>query len=257
MVYELLSGDQPISRAKASLFFRLNEAGTVMAWSCLYAVKVSFLLLYRHIFQISKAFVRAWWITTVFVFATFWITIAGAVTDTLIDEDLCKTPSVIKRQRDFVIYSCVLNVASDLTTMALPMAMLKGLKLRTSAKIGLAGVFSLAFVTIAFDILRAVQTLTSGGHAGSTPLWTNLESAIAVVVSCLPSFVALRSSRKAEGSGRKPIAYQPQALMVSDSARLCMSGEGSLGGSPERSEIASRTSKTDHSETPSLGDIAP
>ena len=68
--------------------------------------------------------------------------------------------------------------------MALPLAMLKDLQMRTPVKVGLAGVFCCAFITIGFDILRAVETERKTGVRGSTALWTNLESAVAVIV-CL------------------------------------------------------------------------
>ena len=122
--------------------------------------------------------------------------------------------------------------------MALPLAMLRGLQLRMTAKIGLAGVFCCAFITIAFDLLRAVETITNDGVAGSTALWTNLESAVAVIVSCLPSFVALRSSRKARDGGKHIVAYRPRSLMVSDSARMCMSDERSIYSGAGSSMIA-------------------
>ena len=62
------------------LFLRLDITGIVVTWCCLYAIKASFLLLYRHIFQISKGFSRAWWITSAVVFATFWVLFAGSLT---------------------------------------------------------------------------------------------------------------------------------------------------------------------------------
>ena len=68
------------TKDEISLFFRLNIAGVISAWCCLYAVKASFLLLYRQIFKISKTFTRAWWITTTFVFLTFLALLAGALT---------------------------------------------------------------------------------------------------------------------------------------------------------------------------------
>ncbi len=66
----------------------------------------------------------------------------------------------------------------SIPVMVLPLAMLKSLQLRTMAKVGLAGVFCCAFITIALDISRAVETITNGGTPGSTALWTNLESGL-------------------------------------------------------------------------------
>lgn len=63
------------------LFVRLNIAGVLTTWCCLYAIKLSFLLLYHRIFQISKIFIRAWWIVLAVVILTFWILIAGSITE--------------------------------------------------------------------------------------------------------------------------------------------------------------------------------
>ena len=112
--------------------------------------------------------------------------------------------------------------------MALPLAMLKGLQMRTRVKFGLAGVFCCAFITIAFDILRTLETDLKGGIEGSTALWTNLESAVAVIVSCLPSLVALLSPKNTRNEGRNRSPYRQRSLAISDSARLCMSAGNSV-----------------------------
>lgn len=112
--------------------------------------------------------------------------------------------------------------------MALPLVMLRGLQMRTPAKFGLAGIFCCAFITIAFDILRAVETDIKGGVKGSTALWTNLESAIAVIVSCLPSLAALFSPKNERNGGKNHGRYMQRSLVISDSAKACMSAGGSV-----------------------------
>ena len=121
--------------------------------------------------------------------------------------------------------------------MALPLAMLKGLQMRTPVKLGLAGVFCFAIITIAFDILRAVETITKEGIEGSTALWTNLESAIAVIVSCLPSLVALFNPKNEQSGGRHRGPYRQRSLAISNSAELYLNT-----GSPSKSEYSERTS---------------
>ena len=79
--------------------------------------------------------------------------------------------------------------------------MLRRLKVRPRAKLALAGVFSLAFVIIVFDVLRGCEFITAGALAGGCELWMNLESAAAVIVSSLPSYGAFLRNRD------KPIKY--------------------------------------------------
>ena len=113
--------------------------------------------------------------------------------------------------------------------MVLPLAMLKGLQMRTATKLGLAGIFCCAFITIMFDILRTVETATKGGQAFLTPLFTNLESAVAVIVSCLPSFAALSKSRKASNGRRIPRPYSERSIVISDDAKRCINTGSSFG----------------------------
>ena len=139
-----------------------------------------------------------------------------------------------------------------LSVMALPLAMLKDLQMRTPAKVGLAGVFCCAFITVAFDILRAVETDMKGGVEGSTALWTNLESAIAVIVSCLPSFIALFSTKNDRKTGRNVSPYKQRSLVITDSAKLIVSagssvktvknGHSSAAGTSEKDIASSRSS---------------
>ena len=100
--------------------------------------------------------------------------------------------------------------------MALPLAMLKDLQMRTPVKVGLAGVFCCAFITIGFDILRAVETESKYGVKGSTALWTNLESAVAVIVSCLPSFTALFSPKNKRNNGKNRGPFRQRSLVILD-----------------------------------------
>lgn len=74
--------------AEHLMFVRLNVAGILVTWCCLYAVKMSFLLLYHRIFQISEKFIQAWWIVLGIVFTTFWILVAGSLTT-------CGSPSAL------------------------------------------------------------------------------------------------------------------------------------------------------------------
>ena len=117
--------------------------------------------------------------------------------------------------------------------------MLKGLQMRTSAKFGLAGVFCCAFITIVSDILRAVETDMKGGVKGSTALWTNLESAVAVIVSCLPTLSALFSPKNERNGGRGRDPYMQRSLVISNSAKICMSAASSM-----KSSSGSHTSAT-------------
>lgn len=97
--------------------------------------------------------------------------------------------------------------------MALPMGMLRKLQVPTVAKLGLAAIFSCALFIIAFDTIRVVETLTQDSTIAATPLWTNLESAISVIVSCLPSYAALLRQRQ-HSEGKSNIRHYERSLAM-------------------------------------------
>ena len=92
MIYQIANyeaGDDEHYQAKYLLFVRLDIAGILVTWCCLYAVKISFLLLYHHLFRISERFIQAWWIVLGIVVLTFWILVAGSLTE-------CGSPSALE-----------------------------------------------------------------------------------------------------------------------------------------------------------------
>lgn len=81
--------------------------------------------------------------------------------------------------------------------MILPLPTLFSLQMRTSQKLAVAAIFLLVWVTIAFDILRLVESLKSGSTL--TSLYTSLETEVAVIVCSLPTFrIALTRSDHAK-----------------------------------------------------------
>jgi len=88
-----------------------------------------------------------------------------------------------------------MNVSSDMAIMVLPLVMLPGLNMRSSQKFGIAGIFCLSLVIVALEIARIVESLKGTGTSLNT-LWTNMETSIAVIVSCMPTYNTLISKRK-------------------------------------------------------------
>ena len=79
--------------------------------------------------------------------------------------------------------------------MALPFWMLGDLKITMPQKLGLAIIFSVAFVCIALDIVRVVEAISQ--HQA---LYTVIEINLVVVISCLPTYRTLIGVRKRKRS---------------------------------------------------------
>ena len=58
---------------------RLSTVNNCFLYLVFWIVKLSFLMLYRFLFQTSQAFKKAWWAVLVLTILTFWIPIAGVL----------------------------------------------------------------------------------------------------------------------------------------------------------------------------------
>ena len=58
---------------------RLSSVNNCFLYLVFWLVKLSFLMLYRFLFQSSRSFKKAWWVVLVFTLVTFWIPIAGVL----------------------------------------------------------------------------------------------------------------------------------------------------------------------------------
>lgn len=67
------------SEPNTTLLARLNIAVLPITWSCLYAVKIAFLLLYRIIFHVSTTFIRAWWMVLAFVLLSHGVVVVSSL----------------------------------------------------------------------------------------------------------------------------------------------------------------------------------
>jgi hypothetical protein len=74
--------------------------------------------------------------------------------------------------------------------MALPITMLRKLKMRLSEKIGLCFVFAIVLVDVLFAVLRVVFTLESvySTAADKNTLWTTLDPIMAVLICTMPCY---------------------------------------------------------------------
>ena len=173
---------------------QLNTANNCLLYLVFWLVKVAFLLFYRLLFGSNRKFRIAWWIVLAFTLLTFWAPIAGVLAtcagaSSLADYKACNGQNNFRIAK--LVFSCVVNVVSDVAVMVLPLWMLRTLQLQKRQKAGLAVVFSLATFTVVLDILRTAMAVQQ-----QQALYTVLEINFAVIVSCLPTFQALLVLRR-------------------------------------------------------------
>ncbi len=224
----------------------LNTVNNCLLYLVFWLVKVSFLLFYHQLFGTSVLFKKIWWAVLAFTLVTFWVPIAGVIATCAnaknvadyseqLEKDIyitmwkliCTTEVCDGATASRLVkleYTCVINVVSDLASkcivalpsrsliipvMALPLWMLKDLKIRTRQKVGLAFIFSLAIFIVALDILRTVEAASE-----NQALFTVLEVNFAVIVSCLPTYRALLAigQKRTTNKASKITSYARKSL---------------------------------------------
>ena len=173
--------------------YQLNTANNVLLYLVFWIVRVAFLVLYRLLFGASARFMKVWWVVFVFTIVTYFIPFGGVVATcwnetTIAGYKQCNSSDTSRAIK--LEYSCAFNVATDISIMALPLWMIRPLNMKLQQKIALAFVFSIAIFCVALDILRVVEALAS-----NQALYTVLEANMVVIISCLPSYGTLLSSR--------------------------------------------------------------
>lgn len=103
-----------------------------------------------------------------------------------------------------------MDVATDLTIMALPIALLPSLQLNMKKKIGLGVAFSLAVLIICVAIVRMTQVIVNEKvDVIGLAIWGAVETSTAVIVGSLPPLKALltRGVRKYASNGKSSQKY--------------------------------------------------
>jgi hypothetical protein len=173
--------------------YQLNSANNVFLYLVFWVVKVAFLMFYRMLFGTSQRFMKVWWTVLALTVITYFVPFGGVVATcfgqtTVAGYKLCNSAGQSRAIK--LEYSCALNVATDVFIMALPLWMIRDLRMKARQKIALAFIFSLATFCIALDILRVVEALASNQN-----LYTVLEINMVVIISCLPTYGTLLTIR--------------------------------------------------------------
>jgi hypothetical protein len=221
--YAFAEGSAPEDDGRFNWMEAMSAVFHILFYTSLWCVKLAFLLFYRTLFKISKSFNITWWVILGYNFVTFWMAIAGSllqcdgqpsqlgnwrkyssypyILSILHRSEICESPVSTPIVRQVYIFTFVAVITSDLATMALPLAMLRGLNMRWLQKCSIGAIFSLSFISIAFETLRVAKSFIGGDTLNV--LWINLEMTFAVIVSALPTYYSLFNWRKDKRTSRR------------------------------------------------------
>ncbi|KAK6439757.1 hypothetical protein LTR95_004028 [Oleoguttula sp. CCFEE 5521] len=200
-VYDNGRAKAPLSPAQGLSYAKTVYVSIIMYNVALFCIKISLILQYLRIFP-QKGFRMTCYgmMAIVFVYSSWCIwgqvffcsPIAGFWDFKLAGSAKCfpKLPVWFT--------NAGINIVTDIAIVALPIPMIRQLKMAKRQKIALMAVFALGFFTCLTSILR-LQSLYSaaqlqGGlnqHGAMAALWSQVELATGIVCSCLPTLRTL------------------------------------------------------------------
>jgi hypothetical protein len=205
MVYGPELAAEFVERGTRFLKFEFTIIG--LFWTIIWLVKGSFLAFFYTLFEGLPNYRRAWWFVVVFAFFAYagaWITSAlncHPVSNYFV-WGACGKPADEEMTIISIAYSTTVDVLIDVMIMAMPLSLLWKVQISTKQKLALAGVFSLGIVITIFAIIRAIEVTTRAREDTILlAFWSCLESAVSVVVGCLPPFKSLFANRHKGHSG--------------------------------------------------------
>ncbi|KAI1768392.1 hypothetical protein GGR53DRAFT_477971 [Hypoxylon sp. FL1150] len=170
-----------------------NVAVETLFWTSLFAVKFSFMFLYRVVLRIDSGGKHraAWFIALVYIVLCYGICLIGVYGQcgdvrNLFTYQQCATPYVASLDIKLIWVSYFFNVSSDLVVIILPMPLIWTLQMRLTQKLALSSLCTLAMITVAFDTARSVKLYQLS--SALTYLYSYLELVISVLISMLPSY---------------------------------------------------------------------
>ncbi|KAH6670887.1 hypothetical protein F5X68DRAFT_247450 [Plectosphaerella plurivora] len=183
----------------------------ILFWTVLWSVKAGFLALYFKLFKQLKAYRRVWYVLAAFTFLAYMgcvLTLGLSCGDVsnFFKFGGCATENDIIKSNLSVYYSTAIDIFTDLCIMAMPLRLIYGAKITPKQKIGLACVFGLGFVMIAFAVIRANQILQQKYFVNLTLLivWSTLAASISVIVGSLPALKIFFTGRAGKNSRNSP-----------------------------------------------------
>ncbi|KAB2098871.1 hypothetical protein AG0111_0g12886 [Alternaria gaisen] len=236
-----LPPDEFVDRTRTAL--KLMFSQMLLFWTTLWAAKFSILFFFRRLVIGLPIYMRAWWLCFILVLLLYLASIASnfltcrplsrywSATGCSDPEDLIRADASIK-------FATSADVVADALIMLLPLNLLRKLQVSAQQKFGLAIVFSLGTIIIAFAFARLAQVTKATSNPDPAALadgpvllsmWSHIESSVSVIVATLPAFRYLLNGTmgRTRPSPSAPPVYgsaEPSAPGPQSKARRVFSG---------------------------------
>lgn len=160
----------------------------------------------------------------------------------------CSDPEDLVRADASIKFATSADVVADVIIMILPLNLIRKLQVSARQRFGLAVIFSLGTIIIAFAFARLAQVTKATSNAAKDPstvadgpvllsMWSHIESSVSVIVATLPAFRYLLNSKIGQTHGRSNTREQGRGRRLSQVAgksrtRRVLSGQ--WGGDANR-----------------------
>ncbi|OTA54022.1 hypothetical protein K449DRAFT_469708 [Hypoxylon sp. EC38] len=222
-------------------------------YTALLFIKLSFLLFFMRLGQGINFFRWVWWPVFFVTLASYFASMGDVdykclvgPLDTILQK--CNTASSIHFVVTTLQVNCAFDILTDFLIMLLPAILLWRTQIQRTKKFAILGLFSLSVITMVIAIVRVATigvTRRPDGNLDSTYLWlwTSIEPAVAIVVSCLSAFPQLftQSSRN-----QKP-AFTPSESRLRMMSRIRVGKNRTKNTWAELGSVTQHTTAFDHS----------
>ncbi|KAJ6264448.1 hypothetical protein Dda_0594 [Drechslerella dactyloides] len=176
--------------------------------TALWLVKFSFLFFYKRLAE-GRSWSKLWIFTFVFCALSYVGNIIGfflvCIPFSTYFDTTCQRQTV--RSNASLYGATATDIISDLLIMAIPLRLIRHLRMSGLQKLGLACLFCLGFVVVVLSLARTIRINAggSGAYPQSDPrwvaLWSIAEETTAILVCCLPAIRKLFSTHRQRRSG--------------------------------------------------------
>ncbi|KAI8949246.1 hypothetical protein F4801DRAFT_553923 [Xylaria longipes] len=173
----------------------------LLFYTSLFPIKLSFLYFFRRLGQGIDFYQYFWWPIMFASLVTFIVSISdtryqclAGSTDFIFAN--CNQPAEINKTNATLRANASLDIISDFLTMLLPAVLLWNVRIPTTKKLAVLGLFSLSLFTIAIAAVRVGDLDTTRRPDGQDDVtllwfWSSIEASVAIVVSSLSAFPQL------------------------------------------------------------------
>ncbi|KAF3913790.1 hypothetical protein ABW21_db0200448 [Orbilia brochopaga] len=189
--------------------------------TALWLVKFSFLFFYKRLAE-GRSCSKLWIFTFAFCALSYVGNVIGfffvCIPFSTYFDTTCQQQTA--RSNASLYGATATDIISDLLIMAIPLRLIRHLRMSGLQKVGLAGLFCLGFIVIVLSLARTIRINAggSGAYPQSDPrwvaLWSIAEETTAILVCCLPAIRKLFSTHRQRRTGSGSSERTP----MSDSA---------------------------------------